>query len=268
MKGKFIFLAFVILTTATIFSFIVLQKTAFSKNNLIVEISQSKSNYLLGEIVPINIKIINQGNSDVYLRGATPQSGYVKILISDDGKIFKEYDNGNWGNKKMKGLTIAPNQTINSQANILANSIFSTSHLNAKSASEIVNKKVMTVYAFPKAGEYYLKAVLVIPNKDGNEEIESESVQITIEEPQGKDLEIWNRIKDRADFAYFIQEGEMVDFRSLNEQTKFEAEIEYILQKYPNSFYAESLRQSLDKFQAAEAKRQETMQKLKQKQPQ
>jgi len=61
--------------------------------------------------------------------------------------------------------------------------------------------------------------------------VDSEPIAITVEEPIGEDLEVWNRIKNDGKFAFFIQ-------------------VEDILQKYPRSIYAAPLRRSLEKFES------------------
>ena len=256
MKSKSVLLVCVLITiVGAVFSSSTL-KTVSSENNIVISAIPAQSKFTLGEPVSIDIEIINQGDSEVYLHGTTAQSGYVKFFISDDGKKFKEYRNGAWGHKKTKGFVLLPNSPIRSQATILANSIPSTSHLNDKAIREITAKRLVSAYAFPKAGSYFFKTVLVIPNQNGNKEIESETIRIQIEEPQGKDLEVWSKIKERPDFAYFIQNGELVDFRSYEEKAKFLQEVEQILTGYPDSLYSESLRQSRAKFRASEAKSQ------------
>jgi hypothetical protein len=84
-------------------------------------------------------------------------------------------------------------------------------------------------------------------------------------------LEVWYRIKDNGDIGYFLQEGEIVRgrYHKPEERAKFQQEVERLLNQYPNSFYAQSLRQSLDKFKANEEKRKASLEKMKQqKQPQ
>ena len=110
---------------------------------------------------------------------------------------------------------------------------------------------------------YYLKVWASIIKNEESTTIESEPIKITIEEPADEDLEVWNKIKNNGDFAYFIQEGDIrIPVYKMEERAKFQQEVEQILIDYPNSFYATSLRQSLDKFKANEAKRQELLQKI------
>jgi hypothetical protein len=268
MKGKFILLGSMLLSVLFFVSLLA-KTTVNSSNDLVISINQLKSNYSLGEIVALNLEIKNQSNKDIYLFGATVDSGYVKILVSDDGKNYKEYSGANWGNKKSKGKTIKAAESIISDAKILSNSVPDTSNLSDVAVRGFADKQLMTVYAFSKAGDYFVKAVLIIPNKGGNTRIESEPLKVRIAEPEGDDLEVWNKIKDRADFAYFIQEGEFVDFRNLDEKLKFQQEIDEIVYQYPNSLLGNQVKQSLDKFTSSEEKRKVSMETQKeQKKPQ
>ena len=95
-------------------------------------------------------------------------------------------------------------------------------------------------------------------------------MKITITEPNGENLDVWNKIKDNGDIGYFLQEGDLIRGRyyTAEERAKFQQEVQQIISEHPNSFYAQSLRQSLDKFRASEAERQEYMKKLYKQKPQ
>jgi len=94
--------------------------------------------------------------------------------------------------------------------------------------------------------------------------LESEPIRVIVNEPEGENLEVWNKIGDNENFAYFMQNNEtLISNDKPEERAKFQAELNDVLQNYPNSFYAQSLRQSLDKFNANEAKRQELREKVK-----
>jgi hypothetical protein len=233
--------------------------------NITLQVESTKESYILGEIVLFNVEVKNQSEIDTYLYGTDVESGYLHVLISQDGYTFKRYSNGTWGHKNQKGKVIKPLEVIKSTATVLSNVLPGTSGLSDSAILYFKNKQLMTIYAFPKSGDYYLKAVLVIPNKDGNIEVSSEPLKITITEPIGEDFQVWKLIKDRGDFAHFIQNGQLVDFKNPEKQAKFLQDVEEILNTYPNSFYASSLRQSLDKFKASEAKLLEFQEKIKAK---
>lgn len=262
LKGKYIFFGLIALMGLIILSFSAQTKVE-STNNLIVKVKQLKSSYVLGEIVPLDIEVKNQGDLDAYLFGTDVGSGYLHILISQSGDTYKKYSNGTWGDKKTKGKVLKPSEIINSTATVLSNTVPDVSGLSDTAISHFKNKQLMTAYAFPKAGDYYLKAVLIVPSEDGNIEISSDPIKIIIKEPAGADSQVWNLIKDRSDFAYFIQNGELVDFKSPEKEAKFQQGVESIINKHPDSFYAESLKASLEKFRASEEKRKAFEEKIK-----
>lgn len=238
------------------------QNSANLSNSLKVSIESSKSAYLLGEVVVINVELKNESSSDIFLQGTDAKSGYLKILISNSQGNFKEYTNAAWGNKKKPGKTLKPEQTVKSQATVLSNSKPEVSHLNETAAERAAEGKILTDYAFPHAGIYYLKALLIIPGENSTR-IESDTIQITVNKPIGDDLEVWNKIKNRSDIAYFIQESSVIA-RSDEEKEIFLQEVEQTAMKFPNSLLANQLRQSLEKFQANEERRKEFEEKLKQ----
>lgn len=237
-----------------------------STNNLIVEVKQPKSSYVLGEIISLNIEVENQGELDAYLFGADVESGYLHILISQSGDVYKKYSNATWGNKKTKGRILKPSELIRSTATVLSNTTPDISSLSDTAILHFKDKQLMTAYAFPKAGRYYLKAVLIVPGEGKNIEVSSEPIEINITEPVGSDLQVWNLIKDRGDFAYFIQNGELVDFKNPKEQAKFQQEVEGILNKHPDSFISNQIEKSLEKFHVTEEKRREYLERIKQPQ--
>lgn len=128
----------------------------------------------------------------------------------------------------------------------------------------------MTDYAFPEAGNYLIKAIATVPNgasSDDLTKIESETIQIIINDPIRDDLKVWNQIKNRGEIAYFLQQGETPTFQD-DKAEKLLKEIEQISQKYPNSLLANKMRLTLEKFRVDEEKRKELLERAKQpKQP-
>lgn len=265
MKSKRIYFLLIVFTLVISAIAQINNKQNFSNGNLNIKITSSKDSYSIGELVHFSLQIANISNSEVFLKGIDVESHYAKIFISKNKTAYQEYKSPK-PVIKSKGTFLRSGEIAQSTSTILYNIKPKTVGLSYDAAKEVSNGKILTDYAFPEAGEYYIKAVLYIPNKEGNKQIESEPVKITIEEPQGEDLEVWNKIKDSGDFAYFIQEGDMriLPYKP-EERAKFQEEVEDILNKYSNSFYASSLRQSLDKFRASEAKRLEFQEKMKAK---
>lgn len=257
MKNKIIFLSFVLSLVGIsfyIFPAYAQNDSTDLLNSLKVNIKSLKSTYVPGEAVLLDVEIRNEASSDIRLHGTDVQSGYVKILISNSQEDFKEYTSAAWGNKNQPGKTLKAGQIVTSQAPILANA-------RPESYRE---DKVMTGYAFPEAGVYYVKAVLFIPREENPIKIESQPIHITINEPVGEDLEVWNKIKDRNDIAYFIQEGQSIA-QSDEAKEKFIQEIERIIENNPNSPLISKMKQSLEKFRVNEEKRKELLENLKQR---
>ena len=240
-----------------------------ASSNLGLQIASSEEPYKLGEPVPIELRISNQGSDIIYLSEDSVER--IEIQISSDDRIYKKYS-GPGLSFTLDGagpmFKISPNGDLKRQKTILFNFVSHVSHLNVDAAKPVLEGRILTDYALPKSGTYFIKAVLEI--KDGKPmKVESEPVKVVISDPVGEDLEVWNKIKDSGDIAYLIQEGDiLIPSYKAEEQKKFQQEVEGIIRDYPNSFYAQSLQSSLDKFRASEAKRQEFMQKLKKQKPQ
>jgi hypothetical protein len=238
--------------------------------NLEMSVIVQKQTFKIGEVINLNVQLNNKGREKVSLLNTfNVGAGYLHIYISKQQNQFGKYSNPKWGiDDTFRGnIVLNPNESANEAISICWNN----KPVTSDSLSPAINKKMMegkilTDYAFSEPGIYYVKATYLINLMSQLKPIliESESIKITIEEPKGEDLEVWNKIKDNGNFAYFIQEGDMlIPSYKPEERAKFQAEVEQILTDYPNSFYAASLSQSLAKFKASEAKRCELMEKMK-----
>lgn len=244
------------------------KKSADTPTNILLTISSSETIYKLGEIVSIKTRITNRNSEPVNLVG-TPET-IVGIEISyENQKNYQHYAGPSvLHNFMVDGsdpyITIKIGETLINQRSILWNYKPEVSHLNSDAAKSFLESRILTDYAFTKAGTYFIKAISII-SKDGNsEKIESEPIKIIIIEPIGEDLEVWNKIKENGDIGYFLQEGDIArgSYYKPEEREKFLKEVDQILIDYPNSFYAEPLRQSLAKFQANDTKRQKYLKKM------
>lgn len=244
-------------------------RTANSQTKLEFKITASKSVYLAGELNKFTFEITNKSNENVsFANSLRTGAGYLKVFISKENGNFNRYIGPRWGkdDASYRIITLKPNEKVKNEASIFWNvkPIISNS-----SPPDVIKRatdgNILTDYAFPEAGIYHMKAsYLIFFTKQKNPVlIESEPIQINIEEPIGDDLEVWNKIKDNGDFAYFIQEGDFrIPIYKTDERAKFQKEIEQIINQYPNSFYAQSLKQSLDKFNLNEEKRKTDLQEL------
>lgn len=158
------------------------------------------------------------------------------------------------------GPTLQPGQSFKSEATVLWNSKPDISHLRP----DVAKGKIMTDYAFPKAGVYLVKAIASIPDANSDAvsaKIESEPIEIVVNEPVGDDLKVWNQIKDSGDIAFFIQTGSFLT--SQNEVEKNMAEqVKQITQNYRNSFLSGQMQQKLENFKTNEQRKKETLYKF------
>lgn len=259
-----------------VFSQIAKMQDVDGQLKLELKLTPSETSLVVGETIKLDFEVINKTDGMVtFMNTLNPKSGYLNVFISKDSyRNFNQYLGAGWGKSdKISGnISLKPNESVTNSAYIFWNGKPKISNSIAPDViKRAIEGKIMTDYAFPEAGDYYVKAsyLIYLTTQAKPILVESEPIKITIEEPVGEDLEVWNKIKDNGNFAYFIQEGDiLIPSYKTKEREKFHREVEQIINQYPNSFYAESLQQSLEKFQAEEAKRQEAMQKLKQKQPQ
>src|SRR5947209_3164980 len=201
-----------------------------------LELMSSKETYLLGEPVSLLIDLNNlDQEKGVLLNTFDPVYGSLKIYAHNDGKnVDYEYINPKWGILETNGLIgIGPNEKLSRSKLLL-------SRLKSDNTPE---------YFFQRAGTYSVKVSYQIQYAGQKTPItlESAPITITITEPVGDDLEVWNEMKANGEFAYFIEEGDFhIPSYKTEERAKFQQEIEGILSKYPKSFYTESLRQNLN----------------------
>lgn len=240
---------------------------ALGKNNstekIELTIDSSKESYLPGEVVNLTISATNKSNESVRLfNDLSPEYGYLSVFISHDNIEYKMYNHVHWGvrDSKLTHIVLKSNERVNTSAAILWNSKpkFDASQLAPETIKAATDGKILTDYAFPESSTYYIKAVYSAYFIDNNQsrtrvKIESEPIQITIKEPTGEDLKIWNKIKDNGEIAYFIQEGSFKAPES-EKREKLKMEVEQIINESPDSPISSQMKQSLNKLRANEEK--------------
>ncbi|MFM9905037.1 MAG: hypothetical protein ACKVQJ_10760 [Pyrinomonadaceae bacterium] len=262
-----------ILGVSCIAGFSLQRRSAEASNEIDLSLGIPKKEVKLGEMLSIETKITNNSSLPVYLEGDSNYAVSIKIAFEEDKDYRLYVPEGPL--ISLDGVYIPtkidPQETFRKQCAILWNRNFSTEvkNLSKEAAESYIGGKILTDYAFPGAGTYFIKAVTTVMKSNKPFLIESGPIQITVREPQGEDLEIWNKIKNNSEFAHFLQYGDMTrGYKKPEERTRFQQEVEQILADHPNSFYATNLRQSLDKFSANEAKRRESLEKLQKQKPQ
>jgi hypothetical protein len=225
---------------------------------LTLQVKSDKSSYLPGELITLDFRMSNDSKEAVMLpKSVDVWSGHLQVFISDETNDYKMYKGPRWGLADVIGGSagkLAPGDSFKTPATVLHNYRLETSHLNDNSAAQISKGLIRTEYVLPEPGLYFIKAVLTddaLENK-----IESEPVRVVIEEPQGVDLEVWNKIKDDGSYARFIQTGGLVEAPNGQKTKRVVATLEEIENSQPNSRYLGQIRVAL-------AKRRATLKKNK-----
>lgn len=222
-------------------------------SNLKLRISTPKSEYLLGEVVQLNFEVINEGSKRVILPScSTVKDGYLRVYIAYGNQTFKEHfgNNSRWqfDGGCNNAAPLEPGQSFKTDTTVLWNVKPEVQHLNKDAAKYTTESRIMNDYALPESGTYFIKAALRLPGET-RPTIESAPIEIVVSKPVGEDLNAWDKIKNNKEFAYFIQYGEFLT-RKPKEKEEYLKSLDKIIEKYPNSFYAERIRQNLDKFKA------------------
>lgn len=231
-----------------------------------LRVTSEKEQYVLGETVRLRFELANESYEPMRLPyQPNVMTGYLKIWIASEKLEFNQYDNSSWGIFEGSGVTILPGKIVSSEASIIWNRRPPTSHLNASAARLATKGRITTDYAFPEAGVYYIKAVASIPDKNSPgslTKVGSQPIQITVVEPVGDDLKVWNKIKDNGDIAYFLQQGTTPTFED-EKAKKLIDQVEQIVQGHPNSLLASRMKETLEKFYIDEEKRKEMIERSK-----
>jgi hypothetical protein len=232
-------------------------KKCDSKKEIEVIVSFTKDSYLLGEVIPLLIEINNLTGKEIILRDTIdPIYGSLTLYVTNDTKtVESQYMNPKFGILESNSIIkIKAGERQSNSIQILA---------KLKSDNE-------ATYFLDKAGTYNLLASyhIQLAGQAKPIEIKSESIKLNIAEPAEDDSEVWNKIKDNGNIAYFLQEGDFnIPLYKLKEKEKLKQEIEQIIIDYPNSFYAKSFKKSLEKFEVVEEKRKAFQEKIKTSQP-
>lgn len=264
MKNKILFslLGFVIVSAlvAVWIRDVNADKQSEIESVLILKVNSDKPTYVLGEIVKLTFKVINEGDKAVLLHySPTVYTGYLKVWISADGEEYKRYSgNSDWGLEETPGGILQPGKAFESQATILWNYNPSLGGF----ISDPAEKRINSHYAFPTKGIYFIKAVLYFPEIANRPKIESQPIQIVVEEPVGDDLEVWNSIKDNGAIAHFLHNGWFLTYKD-EEREKLAEKVKQIAQRYPRSFLGGQLEKSLERFKVHEEKRKELLENVK-----
>ena len=258
MRSRRVFLGLIIiLILCSLLSLAVSKRVINPSIKLSLKITTASQGYILGEIVPLNFEIINEESKEISLPGELAMDGEsLRVYIADDIGTFKEYLGPRSGfqiDGLYNDIKLKPKESFKSQTPILWNSKPPTEYKGEVFAQNLIE----TDYAMPKSGVYFVKAVLDIPGEVPSQ-IESEPIQILLNNPVGDELKIWNRIKENGEFAHFMQTGNC-KISKTEEREKLLKEVQQIITKYPSSLLVSQMKQSIEKFQANEERRKASL---------
>lgn len=231
-------------------------------DGLVLGVESDKIDYLPGDTVPLRFRIINKSNTPTSIyKGSTVWDGNLKVFIAKDSGGFREYVGPGWGVRDVhykEPITLAPGQLYETDATVLWNQKLEASHLSKTYAKKVERERLTTDYALAEPGTYYIKATLLNPLT--NNVVESEPIQVTVLEPEGADLEVWNRIKVDGNYGLFIQTGGLPEHPKGPKTVKLANDLETLISQHPSSRYGQSIRSSL-------TKRQELIERIEPKNP-
>ncbi len=228
--------------------------TSFGQvSGLALEVQPNKPAYVLGEPVELRFRVINRSVSPVSLPGgADVRLGNLRVFVAYENEGFKEYLGPGWGTKDTAGgrpIQLNPGGSLQTEATILYNRVVATAHLNERAARPIVQKYIQSAYALARPGTCRIKATLY-DSRFANQ-VESSPAQIQVGEPQGVDLQVWNVLRNDADYGHFIQTGSGRGHPTSAKTRQIVQTLESIVNSYPASTYAEGIRRSLSSHQSS-----------------
>lgn len=226
-----------------------------------VTVQSFKQTFQLGEIVPLEITLKNSSGKLIEI---TESPCFEIALENGDFKVYAGPGKSYVIDGVSTSLTIQAGKSLTIQQTILWNLNPDVAHLNVEAAKPILQDRILSDYAFPEVGRYRIKACTGVLMNGKWEMVESEPISVRFTKPTGEDAYVWDKMKDRGDIAYFLQEGDLLipTYRA-KDRDKLLKEIEQLMEQYPNSIYAESIRESMKKFQAIDARRKESAERLK-----
>lgn len=221
-----------------------------------VEISTRKQEFMLGEPVKIEIRFVTRRSPDAAVRDYT-STGRFAVFIANLSGEFLRYRFDGW---KTSGKYNGQGPSLYSSDTILFNSKPVTYHLSDYGRREAEKGLILTDYAFPRPGNYRIKASLgftrLSERNTSRKTLESNEVEIKVKTPEGDDRRVWEIMKVDTRIGYFMMEGE-APYRFPSIQDEVLAEVDRIVGEYPTSYLAGLLKEKAAENRARQARREQ-----------
>lgn len=228
------------------------QNTSSQNTGLSFKIKVSKSSIILGEPVQMETELLNTGKESVKVQRVVPD--LFRLFVSSDGEKYVVFvtEKSKTSCGFIRFVPLDSRQSDNTNLTVLWQGRPDYSNLDPKRAKWYQDRDketmIVTDYAFPEPGVYFVKFKTKLQNENGEEvEIESDAAQIVVSEPSGEDLEVWKKIQGKREIALLMQ-GTLSNNPDSN--AWLASEVEQILGKYPNTTYSSYLRKGLEKLYA------------------
>ena len=140
--------------------------------------------------------------------------------------------------------TVAPHKTRTWKEKILWNNNPDVSNLNPDAAKPFTDGKILTDYAMPEVGNYFVKFCAMIEVNGQMTVFESEPVKIVVALPKDADIGVWKKIEESGEIGYFIQKSDFPRARYYGpeEQNELISKIQKLIEENPTGVYAKTLR--------------------------
>jgi hypothetical protein len=225
------------------------RETASSRSGAVLEVRTSRQAYSLGEPVDLEIGARNGSNQPIVIPGGLDVlQGFVQVVVAFEDGPFREYRGPGWGLEDARSapVVLGPRQRMTTAASILFNHGVPSGHLNRDAAAEVAGRFLTEGYALPVPGRYRIKAVLF--DERGDEVVESQPIEIAVEEPTGEDREVWGVLRSDPELGYFVQAGAPRGRSSDVRKQQLVTTLERLVAYHPGSRYAEVLRERLARY--------------------
>lgn len=205
-----------------------------------------------GEPFEFVVKLQNDTKEAVNVRANVhPHGGDLKFYVSSDGENYKRFVSP--GIRSMEGgrslLKLDTGDSVGGPVKLFWNDKPKLTNLAPSAVDKISRDRILTSFVFPEPGKYFVRAELfnVAINGGAGVTLTSKAVEVRVSQPSGEDLLVWEKIKDRPDIAFFLQEGW---FRkvSASDRNLLEDELASLVVTYPSSRIARKVGKSLQRF--------------------